>query len=218
MEFTKADLEFAGCLRRLLKARFLLRSRNEKWFQAVIDYRLKLQKHFEALALELEINEALGVAYLKPLQEELEESIAYQMGRKQTLSPLASAIVYRLRHHRLQFYLNPTNDSAPLITWEDMREFVQAFNVSKIDSQFERAVRKALEELLELQIVTETKPGSGIYEISPICEILLPLDQIRDGKVKMEAYFTRNGFRSDSKSDDGVDASADLKDGEHDVG
>jgi hypothetical protein len=189
MEYNKKEIEIAGCLRRLLKSRFLLRSRNEKWFQAIVDLRSELEPTFTAMAMCLEINEPLSLCYIKPISEETEELIDFQMGRRQVLSPVASALVYKLRHQRLQFYLNPATDIAPLASISEMREFLQNFNSAKVDSQFERIFRKAVEELCALQIIFEMKPDSGLYEISAVCEILLPVDQIQEVRSKVENYF-----------------------------
>lgn len=63
LEFNRSDLELAGCFRRLLKSRFMVRSRNEKWFQVIVDRRQELQKHFSPMGVHLETNEALGVAF-----------------------------------------------------------------------------------------------------------------------------------------------------------
>ncbi len=200
MSFNKSDLELAGCLRRLLKSRFLLRSRGEKWFQAVIDLRKELQSALDAMGVRLEVDESLGVAYLKPSGEEFEEALAYQLGRKKTLSPLASALIFKLRHARLQFYLNPSSDAAPLISSEEMREFLQNFNSTRIDREFERNYRKTLEELAELQIIIETKIESGTYEISALCEVLLPLDQIQTSRAQMEKYFAHFANQSSDQA------------------
>lgn len=213
MDLSKQDLEIAGSLRRLLKSRFVLRSRNERWFQIVIDRRAEIERLARSLALTLDINESLGLAFLKPIDDETEEALAYQAGRKRTLGHLSSALVYKLRHQRLQFFMNPANDSVPLTTLEEMREFLQNFNSAKIDSQFERAFRKALDELAELQIIQETKPDSGLFEISPLCEILLPLDEITSIKARMENFFASSADpmavqTSPSSSDQSFDSGA----------
>jgi hypothetical protein len=189
MEATKTELEIAGCLRRLLKSRYLVRSRNEKWFQLLVDLRLELDRVLGAMGMALEIQDGLGVAYLRNLSGELEEKIDYQMGRRQSLSAYASALLVKLRHARLEFYLNPSADSVPLIPLGEMREFLQNFSAAKIDSHFERLFRRALDELLDLQVLFATREDSEFYEISPLCEILLPLDAIQETKTRMEAYF-----------------------------
>lgn len=190
MEFSKSQLELAGSLRRLFKSRFLVRSRNEKWFQIIVDHRSELQALLDRMGVFLEINDSLGVAHLRPLDSELEESISFQLGKKKTLTALASLLIFHLRHLRLQFYMNPTDDSVPLVGWNELREFLQNFNSSKVDSQFERHARKAIDELAEHQILIETKPESQIYEISPLCELLLPLDQIKEYQLKIKDYFS----------------------------
>lgn len=189
MEFTKNEAIRAGALRRLLKTRYLIRSRNESWFQIVIDLRTDLQKILDTMAIALEINETLGVAFLRPMSDEIEDTLAYNLGRRKTLGAMASALLIKLRFDRLQFFLNPSISDAPLVSGVEMRDFLENFNSAKMDSQFERTFRKAIEELTELQVLIETKPESGLYEISPLCEILLPMDKLQATKDQMEKYF-----------------------------
>ncbi len=188
-EFNKSDLELAGCIRRLLKSRFILRSQNEKWFELILDRRKELQKIFDTMAARLEINESLRVAYLRPSTAEVEEALDYQLGRKKQLSSLASALIIYLRHQRLQYFLHPTSDPMPLIELMNLREYLEKFNTNTLDSQFERSFRKALSELVDLQILIETKNDSGIYEITPLCELLLSQDNISNIYDKMTEYF-----------------------------
>lgn len=188
MQLSKPEQEIAGGLRRLFKSRFIVRSRNEKWFQVIVDRRKDIQKILDAFCVRLEINETLGVAHLEPLSDEFEEVLGFQLGKRKSLSPLASVLMFYLRQQRLQFFLSPTEDAVPMATRGEMRDFLQNFNRTRIDSQFERAFQKSLDELLELQALFETRQDSGIYEISGLCEILLPLDRIQEWKIKIDEY------------------------------
>ncbi len=191
MELSKENFEMAGCLRRLVKNRFLLKSRNEKWFQILIDYREKVEKALDPFLVKLDINESLGVAYLRPLNSDIEESISYQLGRKKVLSALTSLLVFKLRHMRLQYFLNPGSAGVPLVSFVELREFCQNFNTFDIDSQFERALKKSVEELLDLQILQETQAQPDLFEITGVCDILLPADQIQETKIKIDSYFSK---------------------------
>ncbi len=193
MELNKQDLELAGALRRLLKNRFLLRSKNEKWFQVIVDLRSEIQKSLKSFAAELEINETLGVAFVKESSAEIEDALEYQLGRKKNLSSMGSLLVFHLRSARLKFFTDPGKLEAPLITLSEIREFLQNFNVAKIDSQFERNFRRAVEELCEFEIFFETKSGSDIFEISPLCDLLLPADSIQFFGKKAQDYFNQEG-------------------------
>ena len=189
MELTKLDIEMAGCLRRLTKNRFLLRSKNEKWFQTIVDHRVKLQSVLDSFLIQMDINESLGIIYLRPINEEIESVLSYQMGRKQSLSALSSVLIFHLRDLRLQFFLNPGANEAPLVKLSELREFAQNFNQSSIDREFERQFRKCLDEFTELQILFSIPSQPDLFEITAVCEILLPIEQIQEMKIKIDSYF-----------------------------
>lgn len=186
----RSELELAGCLRRLLRSRYILRSRNERWFKAIVDNRQKLDEIIATFGAYLEINEPLGLAYVRAASEEIEEQLALRLSRSQTLSPFASSLLLHLRWLRLQFYLQPTGDDIPLASAADLREFLAAFSKSLVDAQFERQFRRCLEELSELQVLVETSSGSGFFEITSLCDLLLPADQIQELRARASAYFT----------------------------
>ncbi len=189
----KLELELAGCLRRLLRSRYILRSRNEHWFKAIIDQRARIQTIVQSFAAMLEVDEALGLAYLRPLAEEIEELLAIRLSRPHTLGPYASVLMLRLRQHRLQFYLQPTGDDIPLIGALEMREFLQQFSRARIDNQFERQFRRAVDELTDIQVILETAADSGHFEITALCDLLLPADQIQHLRTRAESYFAHIG-------------------------
>jgi len=190
MDLSKSDLEIAGCLRRLTKNRFLLRTKNEKWFQTIIDYREKLQTLLNSFLIQLDINESLGVAYLRPISHDIEETLNYQMGQRQNLGPVSSLLIFQLRSLRLQHFLNPTSDEVPFVSLSELREFAQIFSRSEIDREFERQFRKSLEELKDLNVILQTSAQADLFEITAVCEILLPAEQIQETKIKMDHYFS----------------------------
>ncbi len=189
MEATKNQLVMAGALRRLFKNRYIIRSKNEKWFQMLVDLKEAIQKNLEPFLIQLEINESLGVAYLRSMDESIEDQLQYQIGRNKMLSPLATALLAKLRYERLQFMLNPNPEGVPLITLEGIKEYLSVFDNSKMDSQFEKNYRKAIEDLMLLEILYEVPGSNDMYEISPLCEILLSLDSLQAMKTQMESYF-----------------------------
>jgi hypothetical protein len=187
----KQQIEMAGCLRRLFRQRYVIRSRNEKWFQLIIEYRKRLQEVADAFAVYIEINEALGVAYLRAESEEMEEKLSIRLSKSKILSPFATALLIHLRWTRMQFYLDPGANQIPLTSVGGLREFIEPFSRSKIDNQFERQFRRALEELLELQVLTETVGDDAFFEITSLCDLLLPADQIQELRTRSEAYFDK---------------------------
>ena len=190
----KSELEIAGCLRRLLRNRYILRSRNETWFKAIVDNRRKLQEVMDAFACHLEINEALGVVYLREHSEEIEEKLGIRMTRTRSLSALSTALILKLRWNRLQFYMQPTGDDVPIVGSLELREYLAQFSRAQIDSQFERAFRRSLEELAELQVLVAissdgSEEESGFFEITSLCDLLLPADQIQEVRARANEYF-----------------------------
>jgi hypothetical protein len=134
----------------------------------------------------------LGTIQIKPVSDENEDLIGLQMGRKKQLSPLASILMIYLRQNRISFYLNPASDSFPQAELMEMREFVESFQPFKIDSQFERNFRKALDELEGLQVILKTKLNDHLFEITPIVEILLPADEITNYKNRISDYYSKH--------------------------
>jgi hypothetical protein len=105
---------------------------------------------------------------------------------------MASLLLLQLRITRHQVYMNPSEQIIPMMQSRDLREFANSFNSYKIDSQFERAFRKGIEELLELQIIKVTQNDESLFEITPLCELLLPIDRIQETLSKAKIYFKQN--------------------------
>lgn len=191
-EVTKSDLEIAGCLRRLFKQHFILRSKNKQWFQHVIDHRMSLQNILNSFFLTLIVDESLGVLYLLETSSDIEDSLAFQMGRKKRLDAYTSLLLLQLRHERFQFYLNPDEAEVPLVRQEELREYLKNFDTHEVDARFERSFQAALKSLKSLQVLFETQQDSQIYEVSAVCDLLLPLDDIQSYRKKIETYFAKS--------------------------
>lgn len=187
----KFEIELAGTLRRLLRLRYVLRTRNEKWFTLIIEHRKRILEIVSSFGAELEINEPLGLAYLRASSEEIEDKIGLRLSRRQILGPFASALILQLRWLRMQFFLQPTGHDVPIVGAADLREFLEPFSRSSIDNQFEKMFRRSLEELVDIQVIIETEEGSGFYEITPLCELLVPADQIHELRARADIYFSR---------------------------
>ncbi len=186
----KSELELAGCLRRLLRSRYIIRSRNETWFKMIVDHRKQLQEVVHTFGAQLNINEPLGVIHLSAENEELEDRLALRMSRPKILSAFSTALILHLRWHRLQFYLQPSASDVPVVDALEMRDYLYQFSKAKVDAQFERQFRRCIEELSELQVIVETASDSGFYEITALCDLLLPADQIKELKSRAEVYFS----------------------------
>ena len=191
-DLNKEDLEVAGGLRRLFRQRYILKNKNLQWFQKIVDHRTKLQNVLDSFLLKLIVDEQLGVAYLNELDDELEDKLSYSIGRKKRLSSFTSLLLLNLRHERLQFYLSPEENIKPLIKQNQLREYLKSFDSNEIDARFEKAFQKSIKELKELQVLLEAEQNSEIYEISAVCDIMLPLDDIKIFENQLDNYFSKN--------------------------
>ncbi|MFN7905839.1 MAG: DUF4194 domain-containing protein [Pseudobdellovibrionaceae bacterium] len=152
MIFQKNDIELAGCLRRLFKSRFILRSQNLNWFRTIIDQRESIQNILDKFLLHLEINESLGIIQIRPMNDEAEEAIAFQMGRKRQLSPFASMMLLFLRQERILYFMNPQSDSFPKTETKTMRDFIETFHPFKVEVGDEQSRITFWESFLQQEI------------------------------------------------------------------
>ncbi|NCN39871.1 DUF4194 domain-containing protein [bacterium] len=189
---SKTELEVAGCLRRLMRHRYILRSNNVQWFQRISDHRLQLQKVLDAFFLQLIVDESLGVSYISEADPDIEESLAFQISRKKRLGAYSTLLLIQLRHERLQFYLNPKENAVPMVSKEQLREYLKGFDTHQIEARFETAFKSALQSLRDLQVLSETKVESGNYEITAICDLLVPQDEIQSLRQKIQTYFSED--------------------------
>ncbi len=183
---SKQEVIIAGALRRLFKNRFLLRSRNEYWFQILIEQQDQLRQVLKQMGADLELDPIWGIAYVKSISEDIEDQIDYQLGAEKTLSRYSSLLLFFLRLKRLHFYRQPDSE-VPLIRREEMRHFLEDFNQHLESSRFEKEPNKAILDLCELQVLL--KAGvDDCYEITTICDVLLPADQMNSFKERFEKY------------------------------
>jgi DNA mismatch repair ATPase MutS len=187
--YNKRQLELAGILRRLFRQRYFLKSRNEKWFQILIDHLPEMQKSLLPFLIRLEINESNGLAFLTTLSSETEEKLDFAIGRKRNLSAFSSLMLLFLRRFRFEFFQNPNNLDTPLVQLAAIREFLDSFQKFKTDRGFEVTFRKSLEELQDLQVLIEVNAEEAIFEITAVCDVLLSSEDLEMYSRKIEAYF-----------------------------
>ena len=188
----QVDLELAGCLRRLLKSRFIIKAKSENWYRTIVDKQQSLEEFMTAMAAKLIINEQLGVIYLQELDPEIEEKLAYQLGSKMILRKFATHALLIMRKKRSDYFLNPDASGKCFITKQELKElllpFLEGIEKYKEDKKLELDIREALKDLRDLQVIFETGDGSDVYEISPVCDVLLPLEDIEKVELSIANY------------------------------
>lgn len=186
------DLVLAGCLRRLLKNRFILKTKSEIWYRNIVDKKASIDEFMSAMAAKLVIHDELGIIYIRDLDPETEEKIAYQLGSKITLKKFATHALLIMRKKRSDYFLNPDSAGVCFISKQELKEllvpFLEQFDRYREDKKFEQDLRDTIRELRDLQVIFETAEGSEVYEISPVCEVLLPLEEIQKLEMHISSY------------------------------
>lgn len=189
MELDRSEIILAGALRRLLRGRFILRSRSENQYKTIIDLREDLQKVVGKMGAHLEVNEILGVAYIRPYSAEIEEAIGFQLGSSKTLNRMTSMLLLYLRSRRLLFFQNPEQSDLPLVERSELRQYLGEYVIEKEDRKVEREFRASLDELVDLQVLIPINADYERFEISAVCDILMGAEAVGELRKKIEIYF-----------------------------
>lgn len=177
---------FAGLVRRCLTQRYILRARNRDVFSGLILNEASLSEYFGKMGVQLVTNDILGVAYLQPMAE-FDEEIGCQLGRKKRLSALESVALIKLRSKRMEFFSGSIDHETPMIPRQEIRDFLRDFLPLLEERDFERQFNAVLRSLVDHRMLHECE--SGQFEITAVCDILLPGDQIRILLDRAKAYF-----------------------------
>lgn len=190
----------AGCLRRLLKNRFLLQKKSREWFRNIVDCQAHLIPHIEALGARLIINESLGIAYLASGDPEIEEKIGIQLGTTITLKKISTMILLSLTKRLLDYQSSPDSEIC-LINRQSIKDEILPFLAHieryKEDRVVEKELKETLKELKDLQVIFELPESEDIYEISPVCNILLPFEETQRTRAFVEAYLSQSNLIED---------------------
>lgn len=197
MELNRTEIQIAGALRRLLRGRFILRSRNEGQYKNILDLREELQKVIMKLGAHLEVNEILGLAYIRPLSVEIEDAIGFQLGAARSLNRMSSMLLLYLRSRRLLFFQNPEQADLPLVERAELRQYINDYVVEKEDRKVEREFRASLDELIELQVLIPLDENYERFEISPITDILMGAEVVTELRKKVEVFFSSRSILSE---------------------
>jgi hypothetical protein len=178
--------QFAGLIRRCLTARFILRSRNQELFSLLAQSHDELNRYFGKMGAELVLNEHLGIAHLSVLQE-WDEEIPYRLGRNRVLSAWETLALVHLRHKRIEFFSGTIDSEMPRISRQELRESLKEFDSSSEDRRFESQFNGIIKTLKDHQILISS--DDQVFEITPVCDVLLPADQLQGLLERARAYF-----------------------------
>ena len=186
----KITTKTIDAIRRLLNNKFVLRTNGEKAFQSICDLRNYLEDYFEQMGADLVIDDALGVAYLLETENEKSGSSSLSFGRKTELAPIETMAVLFLRQKRLAHLsdVKTMTDSAT-ITSDELRTHLIPYSELGEGKLYQKKFEATLERLRELQIVTVNQDTT--FTITPICDLILPVEKVAAINIAAEKYFAR---------------------------
>ncbi|NJL25220.1 MAG: DUF4194 domain-containing protein [Calothrix sp. SM1_5_4] len=193
----KKTVRFTEAVRRLLSGRYVIRSRNPKAFQSIVDNEGQLMDYFDLAGGDLHINDMLGVAYVSSNSED-DENCQIRFGRKVTLKASETLALIFIRRQRAEYFDSANAEAeSPLLDIEKLKS-AMALVMKKdeaTDKDFQREFGKTLDRLKELQILMGDEHDSLV--ISPVADIVLPADEIQTYAQAAEKYFTAKDFFED---------------------
>jgi len=179
------EKRFADMIRRCLSTRFIVRRKSKELFSNLTSYQKEINNYLLKIGLELKLHGDLGVAYLENL---VQLDLQNRVSRAINLNPYETLLTIYLRQKRMDYFTgDPDSEIAPVMR-DDLREFLQGFNVEKVDKNFQRNFNNCLNRLIELQILFKMKE-EHLFEISPICDLIIPADHIHKLLDDAKKYF-----------------------------
>ena len=195
------DADARRVLVRLLQRRFLLADRNRAEWTVLMDHRHAIESRLNDLFVRLVVDHDRGVAYKEQVRsDELEIPILLRdeaYSRAETLVLVHLRTVYQRE--------STAGESSARVDIEDIEQTVLTYFAEADGSTARRqkAIRAAVARLRQDGIIEEESEGR--YLISPLVEILLSADRLRELRDWLDDQTTRAGT-IDLDDDDSADA------------
>ena len=172
-------------LRRCLTSKFVLRSRSKELFDKLQLHIDEVNEYFDQIGAKVILNSNLGVAYVVELEELLEKDLP-QLGRKSELNPLETIALIFLRKKRMDYFSGEVTEESPVVTRVEIQTFLEPYKITTNEGKFSSKIDRIIKNLCYWQILL--KKGKG-YEISPVCEVLLSAEALKELKESSNKYF-----------------------------
>ncbi|MCR2784803.1 MULTISPECIES: DUF4194 domain-containing protein [unclassified Microbacterium] len=198
------DPDARRVLVRLLQRRFLLADRNRSEWTVLMDHRHAIESRLNDLFVRLVVDHDRGVAYKEQVRsDELEIPILL---RDEAYSRAETLVLVHLR----TVYQRETTAGEPSarVDVEDIEQTVLTYFAEADGSTARRqkAIRAAVVRLRQDGIIEEESEGR--FRISPLVEILLSSERLRELRDWLDEQSARSGAIDLDESDepDGMDA------------
>jgi hypothetical protein len=172
-------------LRRCLNSRFILRSRSRELFDSLVANLGDVNSYFSSIGAEVVVDSNLGVARIRELPE-LKDKDLPQLGRGTALSPLESISILFLRKKRMDYFSGDVSEESPTVSRTELKEFLDSYRTVTEDAKFNSQIDRVVKNLCYWQVLVKK---ANLYEISPVCEIILNAEEIKSLKEAAEKYF-----------------------------
>lgn len=170
------DADVRRVLVRLLQRRFLLAERSRDDWTILLDHQQVIESRLNDLFVQLEIDHERGVAYKRQVRsDELDVPILL---RDDAYTRAETLVLVHLR--TLYQRESTAGEAAARVDVEEVEQTVLTYfsDADGDTARRQRSVRRALERLRQDGIVEEESEGR--YRISPLVEIVLSSDRMRE--------------------------------------
>ncbi|WP_225216681.1 DUF4194 domain-containing protein [Microbacterium pullorum] len=207
------DPEARRVLVRLLQRRFLTADRNRAEWTVLMDHRHAIESRLNDLFVRLVVDHDRGVAYKEQVRsDEVEIPILLRdeaYSRAETLVLVHLRTVYQRE--------STAGEASARVDIEDIEQTVLTYfaDADGSTARRQRAIRAAVARLRQDGVIEEESEGR--YRISPLVEILLSADrlrELRDWLADRTAHSTPldlDDEPDDTDTPDGVDADTDAE-------
>jgi len=201
------DADARRVLVRLLQRRFLLADRNRGEWGVLMEHRHAIESRLNDLFVRLVVDHDRGVAYKEQVRsDELEIPILLRdeaYSRAETLVLVHLRTVYQRE--------NTAGESSARVDIEDIEQTVLTYfaEADGDTARRQKAIRGAVARLRQDGVIEEESEGR--YLISPLVEILLSADRLRELRDWLHTRTSGAGaIELDDASDDMPEADADT--------
>ena len=178
--------KLVGVLIRCLTSRFILKSRSRELFESIKSNLEHINSYFEQLGAEVQVDDNLGLARVVE-KEDLKDKDLPQLGRKTELNPLETVALLYLRKRRMDYFSGDISEESPRISKTEINEFLEIYKTTADEGKFSSKLDRVIKNLSYWQVLS--KKATNVYEITPVCELLLTPEKIKELKEAAEKYF-----------------------------
>ncbi len=165
----------------------LYRDRADIW-SLLLRHRGRVETYFDALRLDLYVDEAEGFAYLRQREDAEGEDFPRLMSRRNLTYPQTILLV--LLRKRLLEFESAGNETRLVLSSQDMVEMMRIYwdELDTNERKREDQVMSSIQKLVKFKFLQPLKSERDRYEVGRIIKAYLPIEELAAVLQKMRRY------------------------------